>query len=45
MIPTASAAYLHHVNREFVELGGQQDELLGAAGRTRHRPEVIAENP
>src|SRR3954470_15203383 len=33
MIPTAGAAYLHHVDREFVEAGRQHDELLSCPGR------------
>jgi len=45
MIPTAGAAYLHHVHGEFVVASRQQDQLLGGAGRTRHGAEVVTEHP
>src|SRR5215212_9804049 len=45
VIPAAGPAYLHHVYRELVVAGGQQDQLLGGARRTLYRAEVIAEDP
>src|SRR5215218_1267749 len=45
VIPTAGAAYLHHVYGEFVVAGCQQNQLLGGAGRTGHGPQVVTEYP
>ena len=45
VIPAAGAAYLHHVYGELVVAGGQQDQLLGGARRTRHGAEMVTEHP
>jgi hypothetical protein len=45
MIPAAGSAYLHHVYRELVESGGQQDQLFGGPRGPGYRAEMIAEYP
>jgi hypothetical protein len=45
VIPTAGAAYLHHVYGEFVVAGREQDQLLSAAGRSGHGAQVVTEDP
>ena len=45
VIPFAGSAYLHHVYRKFVVTRRQHDQLLITAGRTRHRAEMVTENP
>lgn len=45
VIPAAGPAYLHHMNGELAEPGGQQDQLLGGARRAGDGPQVVAKDP
>lgn len=45
MVPAACPAHLDHVNRELLLSGRKTHQLLGRTSRTRHRAQLVAEDP
>ncbi|AHK34975.1 hypothetical protein Pd630_LPD07790 [Rhodococcus opacus PD630] len=45
MVPAACPAHLDHVNRELLLSGRETHQLLGRTSRTRHRAQLVTEDP
>jgi hypothetical protein len=45
MVPATGSAHLDHVNRKLLLSGCETHQLLGRPSRTRHRAQLVAEDP